>query len=469
MEKLKSKDSEKTNFQKASTSEVIRYSFGGLGSNLPFILMMTYLNFFYTDIMGITAYAVSSVMLVTRIFDAVTDPLMGIIGDRTRSRWGRYRPWIIFGAPFLGLFTFLVFYTPNWSTGAKVVYVYITYILYCTFSDFANIPYHSLTPVISQDPNQRNIIVSLKQGMGIIAQLIITTFGLQIVDACGGGRIGWAWFGAICGIMLTVSFYICASSAKRYDNASTLPAVEEEEKVKFSTQMKLIFGNRPLLVLLISFFCILLATTLSSVANMYYFKYILNRVDLVPMTSFVTLITSVVVIFIMPPLAKVMGKKKLYIAGDLISILSLVVLWFKPTVPVAMLNICLGWFGFFNRFPSNLGWSMLPECVDYSEWKFGTRGNSLITSSLTFTNKMGVAIGGFLASFVMGLSGFVANAAPTPQVKSTIVFLRFGLPAILILASSVSMIFYNIDNKKILQIRKELNERAISKQSAIAK
>ena len=450
-------------FQKATTSEIIRYSFGGLGSNLPFILMMTYLNFFYTDIMGISALAVSGVMLVTRVFDAVTDPLMGIIGDRTRTRWGRYRPWIIFGAPLLRLCTFLVFYAPDITDSAKIIYVYITYILYSTFSDFANIPYHSLTPVFSQDPNHRIVIVSLTQGMGISAQLIITTFGLQIVEACGGGRIGWAWFGAICGIMLTASFYVCASSAKKYDNADTLPAVENENKVKFSSQLKLVIGNRPLLSLLISFFCILLAGALSSSVNMYYFKYILNRVDLIPVTSFMTLLASVFVIIIMPPLAKRFGKKRLYIVTDLLSCLSFVALWFQPSVSVVLLSSFLMWNSFFARFPSNLGWSMLPDCVDYSEWKFGIRGNSTITASLTFTNKMGTAMGGFLASFIMGLAGFVANAEPTQGVVNAIILLRFGLPVILTVISAVSIFFYNIDNDKTHQIRTELNERASQK------
>lgn len=447
-------------FQKASTSEVIRYSFGGLGSNIPFILMMTFLNYFYTDIMGISALVVSGVMLVTRIFDAVTDPLMGILGDRTRTRWGRYRPWIIVGAPLLGLFTFLVFYAPELSQGAKVVYVYITYILYSTFSDFANIPYHSLTPVISQDPNQRNVIVSLKQGMGIIAQLIITSFGLNIVEACGGGRIGWAWFGALCGITLTVSFYICASSAKKYDNLSTLPEVNKGNNVKFSDQIKIIAGNRSLLSLLASFFCLLLASSISSAVNVYYFKYILNRMDLVTITSLISILASVAVIVIMPPLAKIFGKKRIYITCDLISAVSLVMLCFKPNVTATMLCIGLGWFSFFSRFPSNLGWSMLPECVDYSEWKFGIRGNSTITASLTFTNKLGTALGGFLASFVMALAGYVANVEPTTAVKNTIVFLRFGLPAVLTVVSAIAIILYNIDNEMIQRIRTELNRKA---------
>ncbi|HHV10809.1 MAG TPA: MFS transporter [Clostridiales bacterium] len=460
--------SQSNKFQKATTSEIIRYSFGGLGSNIPFILMMTYLNYFYTDVMGISALVVSGVMLVTRIFDAVTDPLMGILGDRTRTRLGRYRPWIIIGAPLLGLFTFLVFYAPELSESAKIIYVYVTYILYSTFSDFANIPYHSLTPVISQDPNQRNVIVSLKQGMGIIAQLVITSFGLNIVEACGGGRIGWAWFGAMCGIIIAISFYICASSAKRYDNLSTLPEVTKETKVKISDQLKIIFKNRPLISLLVSFFCILLGGAVSAAVNVYYFKYILNRMDLVMITSFISIIASVVVIFIMPPLAKRFGKKLIYIICDLISVLSLIVLWFQPNATATVLCVALGWTSFFSRFPSNLGWSMLPECVDYSEWKYGLRGNSTITASLTFTNKLGTALGGFLASFIMGLAGFIANVEPTAAVKDTIVFLRFGLPTILTVISALAIIFYNIDNKMIQQIRSELNERSAADNAAAA-
>ncbi|EFC96828.1 putative transporter, partial [Hungatella hathewayi DSM 13479] len=143
-----------TKYAKAKFLDVFKYSFGGLGSNLAFFLVMSYLTFFYTDIFGISSMVVSGLMLISRFIDAFTDPVMGMLGDHTRSKMGKYRPWIIWGAPVLGFLIFLLFTAPDLSPNMKVVYVYVVYIAYSLASTVVNIPYHSLTPVMSQDPYQ---------------------------------------------------------------------------------------------------------------------------------------------------------------------------------------------------------------------------------------------------------------------------------------------------------------------------
>ena len=134
-------------YEKAKFSDVFKYSFGGLGSNLAFFLVMSFLTFFYTDIFGISSYVVATLMLISRFIDAFTDPIMGMLGDNTRSKMGKYRPWIIFGAPVLGVLIFLLFTAPEMSPTMKVVYAYVIYILYSLASTVVNIPYHALTPV----------------------------------------------------------------------------------------------------------------------------------------------------------------------------------------------------------------------------------------------------------------------------------------------------------------------------------
>ena len=189
-----------TKYAKAKFLDVFKYSFGGLGSNLAFFLVMSYLTFFYTDIFGISSMVVSGLMLISRFIDAFTDPIMGMLGDHTRSKMGKYRPWIIWGAPVLGFLIFLLFTAPDLSPNMKVVYVYVVYIAYSLASTVVNIPYHSLTPVMSQDPYQRTVIVSWKQGMGTVSQFIITIMALPLVEAFGGGKQGWAIYGALIGI-----------------------------------------------------------------------------------------------------------------------------------------------------------------------------------------------------------------------------------------------------------------------------
>ena len=175
-------------YEKAKFSDVFKYSFGGLGSNLAFFLVMSFLTFFYTDIFGISSYVVATLMLISRFIDAFTDPIMGMLGDNTRSKMGKYRPWIIFGAPVLGVLIFLLFTAPEMSPTMKVVYAYVIYILYSLASTVVNIPYHALTPVLSEDPQQRTEIVAWKQGMGTVSQFVITILALPLVELFGGGK-----------------------------------------------------------------------------------------------------------------------------------------------------------------------------------------------------------------------------------------------------------------------------------------
>ena len=443
-------------YEKAKFSDVLKYSFGGMGSNLAFFLVMSYLTFFYTDIFGISSYVVATLMLVSRFIDAFTDPIMGMLGDNTRSKMGKYRPWIIFGAPVLGLLVFLLFTAPEMSATMKVVYAYVIYILYSLASTVVNIPYHALTPVISKDPQQRTVIVTWKQGMGTVSQFIITILALPLVELFGGGKQGWAIYGALIGILTTVSFWICAWLCKKYDKVDETVS---KEKFNFKENIQLITKNKPMLMLMIAFGTDVLANATYSAVNMYYFKYVLGRVDLVAPVATAILIGGIVSLPFLPFLSKLLGKKRLYWFGSLLSILPLAVMWIKPTAPVIILMSMMGAFGFMSRIPSNMGWAMLPECSDYAEWKYGKRGDGLLSSSLTFINKFGMAIGGFIASFFLGLVGFVANQDQSEVVLNMIVFLRFGMPILGYIASLISMHFYEITSEKYEEIRKDLDKR----------
>ena len=451
---------EKNTYAKASFIDVVKYSFGGVGSNLAFLLVMSYLTFFYTDIFGISSMTVAGLMMVARLIDAFTDPLMGMLGDHTVSKFGKYRPWIIFGAPILGLFIFLLFTAPNLSPMMKVVYAYVIYILYSLASTVVNIPYHALTPVMSEDPQQRTVIVTWKQGMSIVAQFIITIWALPLVEAFGGGAKGWAIYGALIGVATTVSFWICAWGGKKYDICKKSITAQNTAKFNFFKDMKLLFKNKPMIMLMIAFGTDVLANATCSAVNVYYFKYVLHREDLVATTASVMLWTGIIAIPLLPILTKLLGKKLLYWLGSAASIIPLLILWVRPTVGMTIMMSAFGVFGLVSKFPSFLGWAMLPECSDFAEWKFGQRADGLMSSSLTFINKLGMAVGGFIASFFLGLVNFIPNQEQPEQVLGMIVFLRFGMPILGYVASLISMAFYEVNDKKYAQIRAELDERS---------
>lgn len=299
--------------KKAKMTDIVKYSFGGIGSNIPFLVIIMYMTFFYTDVFGISPLTASAIMLTARLIDAVTDPLMGMLSDNTRCKMGRFRPYIIFGAPFLGLTLFLMFTTPNLTPGQKVVYAYVVYIAYSLMSTVCNIPYHALTAVMSEDPGQRTVIVTWKQGMGKIPGLLMS-LALPIVAFFGGDAaspFGWSVFGAIIGICTTISFWICAWGGKPYDTMDKVAVVSKDApKENILKDLKYIFKNKPLMMALIAVGTDLLAFSFSNAVNAYYFKYVLNHQDWLPTVSMCTTIIGFVAIFVTVPLTKKLGKKQ---------------------------------------------------------------------------------------------------------------------------------------------------------------
>lgn len=434
-----------------------KYAMGGVGFSMTNMIVLTYLTFFCTDIFGISSLTVAGLMLVTKVIDAVTDPIMGFIADQTRSKSGRYRPYLIYGSPILGILIYLLFSAPELSAGMKIVFIYIVYIAYSLAFTVVGIPFTSLVPVLAKDSTERTMVVSWKNVMIQVGRLFITSFALPIVEAFGGGAAGWGRFGALVGIIITLCFWCVAWGLKPYD---TIDLAIEKPKVNLWKEMYLITKNKPLLMLMLAFGTDMIANSTLLAVNMYYFKYVLNRVDLVPVTSIALTVTGVLANLAIPYLTGKAGKKRLYWWGSLLSILPLAVLMIKPIVPSSALIVLITLFGLISTVPSALAWAMLPDCVDYAEYITGVNGNGVVSSTFSFMNKFCGAIGSFLASYLLGIFGFEANQEQTKTVLFVIVFLRFGVPILGYIASLASMHFYELTDERNREIRRALDERA---------
>lgn len=434
-----------------------KYAMGGVGFSMTNMIVLTYLTFFCTDIFGISSLTVAGLMLVTKVIDAVTDPIMGFIADQTRSKSGRYRPYLIYGSPILGILIYLLFSAPELSAGMKIVFIYIVYIAYSLAFTVVGIPFTSLVPVLAKDSTERTMVVSWKNVMIQVGRLFITSFALPIVEAFGGGAAGWGRFGALVGIIITLCFWCVAWGLKPYD---TIDLAIEKPKVNLWKEMHLITKNKPLLMLMLAFGTDMIANSTLLAVNMYYFKYVLNRVDLVPVTSIALTVTGVLANLAIPYLTGKAGKKRLYWWGSLLSILPLAVLMIKPIVPSSALIVLITLFGLISTVPSALAWAMLPDCVDYAEYITGVNGNGVVSSTFSFMNKFCGAIGSFLASYLLGIFGFEANQEQTKTVLFVIVFLRFGVPILGYIASLASMHFYELTDERNREIRRALDERA---------
>lgn len=437
-----------------------KYAMGGAGFSMTNVIVLSYLTFFCTDIFGISSLTVAGLMLVTQIIDAITDPLMGIIADHTRTKSGRYRPYLIWGAPVLGVLIYLLFSAPDLSQTMKVVFIYVAYIAYSLAFTVVGIPFTSLVPVLAKDPTERTMVVSWKNIMIQVGRFFITSFALPIVEAFGGGATGWGRFGALVGVLITLCFWCVAWGLKPYD---TIDLAVERPKVNMLKELHLITKNRPLLMLMVAFGTDMIANSALMAANMYYFKYVLNREDLVPVTSMALTITGVLANLAIPYLVKNVGKKRLYWLGSLLSIIPLTVLMLKPVVPSSALIVLITLFGLISTIPSALAWAMLPDCVDYAEYVTGVNGNGVVSSTFSFMNKFCGAIGSSVASYLLGIFGFVANEAQTETVLTIIVFLRFGIPILGYIASLIAMHFYDLTDEKHREIRAALDARVATK------
>lgn len=434
-----------------------KYALGGAGYSMANVIVMAYLTFFCTDIFGISSMTVAGLMLVTRIIDAITDPIMGIIADQTRTKQGRYRPYLIYGAPALGALIYLLYSSPELSAGMKVVFIYAAYIGYSLAFTVIGIPFTSLVPVLAKDSTDRTMVVSWKNIMVQVGRMFITTFALPIVEAFGGGQQGWARYGALVGVLVTISFWFVAWGLKPYD---TIDLAEKKPKINMLSEMHLITKNKPLLMLMLAFGTDMIANSTLLAVDVYYFKYVLGRMDLVPVTAMALTVTGVLSNMAIPFLNRKIDKKKLYWCGSLLSIVPLAILQLKPVVPTAFFLLLISAFGLISTLPSALAWAMLPDCVDYAEYVTGVKGNGVVSSTFSFMIKLCSAIGGALASFLLGLTGFVANQQQSKAVLAAIVFLRFGVPILAYIASLISMHFYELTDARNAEIRKALDERA---------
>lgn len=444
--------------------DIFKYSLGGLGLTLVTNLVMSYLNFFLTDIFGITAFAVAGIMLVSRIIDAVTDPVMGMIADKTKSKWGKFRPWIIFCAPFLGVSIFALFYTPSISEEMKVVYAYAIFIVYSIAVTLVSVPYFALVPVLSKDAHTRTIIISWKSVMCQVAVLCITVFALPLVNVFGGGQKGWASFGALIGVVSTVLLWVAANGARAYDKSTV--SVQSEKREKHSVigkELKILFTTKPLLILILAFGFSTLGNTLLNSANMYYFKYILHQENWIPIVMFASMGASILASMSLPKLEAKFGKKKLFISTSLICAIPLTLLGLKQTVSLYVLILILVVFGFTYGLVSALPWAMVPDCIDFADWKYGVEPNGLFTAAFTFVQKCGTAIGGFLSGILLGVAGFVANQEQTKTALNMIISMRFFIPMVLFLITGVILYFYEITPEKTEEISKELEDRRNNK------
>ncbi|MEC0184827.1 MFS transporter [Paenibacillus peoriae] len=426
----------------ASKKEIFQYSLGGFGSNILFYLQLSFLMYFYTDVFGVSPTTVGSLFLGVRLLDAVFDPMMGILSDRTRTKWGKYRPYLIFGAPLLAAVTVLLFTAPDLSASGKIVYAAFTYLSYSLISSLVNVPFHSLTAIMSQDPNQTTTISTAKQFMGLPATIIVNAAVLPMVAFFGNGQQGWLLTAIILAVISSFSYWICASGTKRHDIINNRASEHMHPPIK--TQLSLVSKNKPLLILMFSMFLNLVATTTNASVAVYFWQYNVNNVSLYSQISLWGLLLSVPMYALIPYFARKIGKKNVFLYGSIVSVIPTLIILLTPYENVMLLFIATILKTVLGPFSGAIVWAMIPDCVQYGNWKTGIQGAGTVTSSCVFVNKLGSAIGGVLAGLILGAVGYVAGHTQSPEVLRTILYLFAGVPLIAYIGTAIVLKFYHI-------------------------
>ncbi|MBO1514088.1 glycoside-pentoside-hexuronide (GPH):cation symporter [Metabacillus bambusae] len=444
-------------------SEIFLYSFGGFGSNLLFIYTVSFLMYFYTDVFKISPAAVGTVFLVVRLIDAFLDPLLGMLTDRTRSRWGTFRPWLIFGSPLLAMTTMLLFTAPDLSPSGKFAYAIATYVGYSFVSSIVNIPYHALSAVISKDPSQRNWLVTAKNLMGNLGGLAVSGSVLPLVAYFGSGQKGWFLATLLFSLSTIISYLLCAHGAKAHDTNEVItenalhshnahPSIKE--------QIKLISTNGPLLALLAATVVKTGALIINSAVAIYYWQYNMDRPDLYTQLFIWGTALAIPIYFVIPQLVKKYGKKNILNISCFITMLPSAILLMTPPENVMLIFVLSVLVKVLVPFTAVLPWMMLPDCVDFGKWKTGINGSATVHSTMIFTNKVGAAIGGLHSGALLGAAGYVAGQEQTPEALSMISNLYFLVP---IIGFGVSLLliwkFYPITNAIHSKILKEIDDK----------
>ncbi|MEE4198386.1 MAG: MFS transporter [Bacteroidales bacterium] len=440
---------------KLSFKEKVGYGIGDTASHFVWDMVGFWILIFYTDTFGISAAAAGSIMLIARLWDMVSDPIMGIIADRTKTRWGKFRPYILWMALPYSILAVLTFTTPSFDMTGKIIWAGTTYFLLMTVFTAINLPYSSLSAVMTGDSYERAGLNSYRFVFAFAGQLIVSGTALTLARFFGNGNDAKGY--QITLILFSVISFILFMITFKTTRERIPPPKEQTQSLK--KDFKNLFKNRPWVIL---FFVGIISFIMFAIQNLsiaYYFKYYLGREENVQLFNITGTLALIAAIPFSKYLARKFGKKNTFIASSLISGLFFILLYLpgeKNILSIYLLNI-LAKMAYAPAVP--LLWTMLADTADYSEWKNGRRATGLVFSAATFAQKAGWGIGGALAGWFLVLFKFVPNVEQTAFAINGIKLMISVIPGILYMACAIFLFFYDIDKKTCERMQQELEAR----------
>jgi len=463
---------------KLSLREKIGYGFGDAASSMFWKLFSMYLLFFYTDIFGIPALAVGTMILVTRIWDAAFDPFVGILGDRTETRWGKFRPYLLWMALPFAIIGVLTFTTPALGASGKLIYAYVTYSLMMMVYSLINVPYASLMGVMTADGKERTTLATFRFIVAFGGSLVVLAAAEPlsgIFSKLGGTtnlQRGWQLTALVFAVLAAILFWLTFAWTRERIKPVT-------SKTSLKHDLADLRKNGPWFVLLGAGIATIFFNSIRDGAAIYYFKYYLRSNDAFSVPSLKLVISwsslyfplgqaaNILGVILAKPVSDRIGKKNtFFLAMMSATVFSFMVYGLSPeSVGLVMILQCL--ISVSAGFVLPLLWSMYADTADYSEWKTGRRATGLVFSASSMSQKFGWTLGGAFTGWLLAYYGFQANVAQSGNTQTAIRMMVSILPAIGALISGAFMLIYPLKESQLATIETELAARRAAQPETI--
>lgn len=442
--------------EKLSFTEKFGYSLGDMAANFVFQAMLALQLDFYTHTFGLTAAQAGTLFLVVGLGVAFLNPVMGVIADRTHSKWGKFRPWLLWTALPFGIIGVLTFTTPNISPAGKLVYAWTTYILLRVIYTVNNVPYASLTAVMTSDPDERTSISSYRQIAANSAGFIVASLAIPMVRFFGHGddAKGYQLTMGLLSVVSIIFFIIAFLTTKERIQP------DPQQTTSLTQDLSDLFRNRPWIVLFLITLFYFAAIVIRGNVMLPYFRFVANNVDLFAWFNGFGLASLLLGVACSTAVSVRVGKRQLFTISMLLSSVFCMALLFIPPrdTAVVIATEVLRQFSFGLSGP--ILWAMMGDVADYGEWKTGRRASGTVTAAVVFALWAGLALGGAVAGWLFSLNGFISEASTqTAHAQQGILLTGSLYAGMAFLAAAICLFFYPITREVNRKIADELAER----------
>lgn len=443
--------------RKMSKGELVSYGLGGVASTMPSQFKTAYAMNFMSDVAGLHVGAVGILNTLLIIWDAINDPIIGGIADRTNTkRWGKYRPHMIMGILLWAVIMVMLFTVPDLPETGMWIYYIVALLLYSVFYTQFTVPWQALNSAMTRDPQERNLMLTCRQYGGFIAGAVVGVITIPIVQKSADPRTGWLISVGIVCVTMIITGLCAANGAKRVDYYNSLPT---PEKIHFKSQIGLVIHNRAVICAALLLGAVTLVNTMSSALSLYYLRCVVENMGLKAVFSLVSLGISLVVIPMMPAMLRKFGKTKTVFIGMFVILIQSIWLLVRREFATDFEVIGMGFVGSLGFVFANVAvLAMIPDCTDYTEWKFGTAQAGFINATITFMKKFCSSFSTMIVGVALASVGYSASET-SQEVIDMIVNLKIAYPIVLMIVTVILVKLYPITPAFAKTMRAELKQR----------